>query len=192
MAEDKEKKYSRTWGTLIYPESALDDWKTKVEELGIPCYISPLHDSDVLEDGSLKKLHYHLLFMFDGRIERNQFKSEVTSKIGSIGNEKILNRRSYIFYLTHYLNPEKHQYNPEDVICLNGAPDYIEIIKKQSKSKYELMKEIIEYSRNISSFASLIDYSINEKEEWFQLLCDSNCYLVKEYIKSKNYRDKYV
>ena len=42
MAEDK----SRYFTFLLYPESIPEDWLLKLELIGVPMAISPLHDQD--------------------------------------------------------------------------------------------------------------------------------------------------
>ena len=34
---------------LLYPESIPEDWETKLELLGVPMAISPIHDKDLSE-----------------------------------------------------------------------------------------------------------------------------------------------
>ena len=42
MAKDK----SRYFTFLLYPESIPEDWKSKLELIGVPIAVSPLHDKD--------------------------------------------------------------------------------------------------------------------------------------------------
>lgn len=42
MAKDK----SRYFTFLLYPESIPEDWKSKLELIGVPIAISPFHDMD--------------------------------------------------------------------------------------------------------------------------------------------------
>lgn len=46
---------TRNFGTVVYPESAPENWQTILSELCIPCFISPLHDKDINPDGETKK-----------------------------------------------------------------------------------------------------------------------------------------
>ncbi|WP_242515903.1 Rep family protein, partial [Listeria monocytogenes] len=41
------KEKSRYFTFLLYPESIPSDWKMKLELIGVPMAISPLHDKDL-------------------------------------------------------------------------------------------------------------------------------------------------
>lgn len=41
------KEKARYFTFLLYPESIPQDWQTKLEALGVPIAISPLHDKDL-------------------------------------------------------------------------------------------------------------------------------------------------
>ena len=56
----------RNWAFVLYPESAPDNWKDMLQETGLPCSISPLHDKDVDPDGNPKKAHYHIIVCYNG------------------------------------------------------------------------------------------------------------------------------
>lgn len=42
MAKDKARYFT----FLLYPESIPEDWEMKLESIGLPIAISPLHDKD--------------------------------------------------------------------------------------------------------------------------------------------------
>lgn len=46
MAKRKTEDKARHFTFLIYPESAPEDWQSKLEAIGLPMAISPLHDKD--------------------------------------------------------------------------------------------------------------------------------------------------
>ena len=61
----------RVWAFVLYPESCIDylDMIDRLERLGVPLAVSPLHipskNSDVADEE--KKEHYHILMYFDGQ-----------------------------------------------------------------------------------------------------------------------------
>ena len=57
-------KRVRSWATVLYPESAKDNWLEILGEQCVPCFVSPLHNLDVNADGEIKKEHFHILFVF--------------------------------------------------------------------------------------------------------------------------------
>ena len=63
MAEQKKKdERKRNYATLVYPDSAPENWQEILSELKVPVFISPLHDKDVNADGKPKKPHYHFFY----------------------------------------------------------------------------------------------------------------------------------
>ena len=54
MAKDKARYFT----FLLYPESIPEDWEMKLELIGVPIAVSPLHDKDLSEvDGQkIRKL----------------------------------------------------------------------------------------------------------------------------------------
>ena len=128
MAERKTcgRGRTRNYGTIVYPESAPQDWQTILAEMCIPCFISPLHDSDINPDGETKKPHYHVMIMFEG-VKTVEQATEIFNQIGGVGHEIVQSARGYARYLCHLDNPEKHQYSPDDVKAYGGA-DYVSVI----------------------------------------------------------------
>ena len=59
------KEKSRYFTFLLYPESIPSDWEIKLELLGVPMAISPLHDKDLspVEGQEYKKDHYHVIYI---------------------------------------------------------------------------------------------------------------------------------
>ena len=182
-AKRKAAQRARSYATIVYPDSAPADWMEKLEELHVPCLISPLHDQDINPDGTPKKPHFHVLLLFESVKSPQQVK-EMLKKVKSVGCEKVNSVRGYTRYLCHLDNPEKHQYNPADVQSLSGA-DYQSTVELASDRR-ETSREIISFCREygIISFSSLIEYADAYREDWLVYLSKSG-WLVKEYLKSK-------
>lgn len=183
MSEKSKDTRTRNWATILYPESATPNWELLLSEMHVPAYISPLHDKDINPTGEKKKAHYHIIFAFDGNKSRDQI--EVICKaIGAVGLEKVSSLRGYARYLIHADNPEKAQYNADDVRTLGGL-DYLSIISSPS-DKYTAISEILEFcdNNNIRSYATLLRYCRSERTDWFRCLCDNGTYVIKEYLKS--------
>ncbi len=182
---------TRNYATIVYPESAPDNWSRILSEACIPCFISPLHDQDVLSDGTgtLKKPHYHVMLMYDS-VKTPEQAQEVFSKIGGIGCEKVESIRSYSRYLCHLDDPDKVQYKVDDVLSYGGA-DYIATIGMVS-DKYKAIGEIIDFceENDIYSYADLIVWCRSNRSDWFRVLCDNGTYVVREYLKSRSWEAK--
>lgn len=179
----------RNWATILYPESASEDWKEKLLELKTPVCISPLHDQDINPDGEKKKPHYHILITFEGKKSREQIQ-EITDKIGSVGQESIQSIRGYARYLTHKDNPEKYQYNENDIICFSGF-DYDGIIGLPT-DRYKSFRQMQEFikANQIRSFAQLADYAAENRIDWYRILCDSGTVYMTAYIKSYHWESQ--
>ena len=186
MPTTKKQSVARTrnFATVIYPESAPDNWLEILEELHVPCLISPLHDKDVNPNGEQKKPHYHVLIMFESMKNYETQVRPIFDTIGGVGRENVNSARGYARYLIHKDNPEKYQYKAEDVKAIGGA-DYNAVISLPSDD-IKAVREMIEYIRNnqITSFCNFVDFCAINNEEWFNLLCHSKSYFIKEYIKS--------
>lgn len=187
----KEKNSSnairtRNYATVVYPESAPENWQTILAEQFVPAFISPLHCDDVNPTGEIKKEHYHVIIMFDGPKTIDQAR-EIFSAINGVGCESIQSIRGYARYLCHLDNPEKAQYNVDNVRCLCGA-DYNAVIGLVT-DKYKAIKEICTYCKenNIRSYSDILDYASEERYDWFRILCDNGTIVVKEYLKSRDW-----
>ena len=177
---------TRNFATVVYPESASEDWQSKLAECFVPAFISPLHDKDLNPTGEPKKAHYHVMVMFE-TVKTKEQAEELFSKIGGVGCEVVNSTRGYARYLCHMDNPEKVQYEPEQVRSLCGA-DYTGTIGLVT-DKYKAIKEMIAFCRenNIVAYCDLLEYCAEERMDWFRVLCDNGTVVVKEYLKSKSW-----
>lgn len=177
---------TRNFATVVYPESAPDYWYQILEQEFVPAFISPLHDKDVNPTGEVKKEHYHVIIMFDAVKEVAQA-VEIFEKIGGVGCEKVNSIRGYARYLCHLDNPDKAQYNTDDVKCLCGA-DYINVIGLVT-DKYKAIGEMIDFceENDIYSYSQLLVYCRMNRFDWFRVLCDNGTVVIKEYLKSRSW-----
>ena len=193
MAEKKATGAGRkrNFGTLVYPESAPENWQDTLSEFHIPAFISPLHDSDINPDGSIKKPHYHVMIMFEGTKTNEQAK-EIFNAIGGVGLEIVQSVRGYARYFCHLDNPEKFQYDLEGVRSLCGA-DYAGVISLVT-DKYKAIGEMIDFccENDIISYAFLLEYCRINRFDWFRVLCDNGTVVMKEYLKSRGWSNRRV
>lgn len=180
------KGRTKNWATIVYPESAPDDWMDILGGLKIEVFISPLHDKDVNPGDELKKPHYHVIIMFPSVKTEEQAK-EVFEMFGGVGCEYIASIRGYARYLCHLDNPEKHIYDTHEVISFGGA-DYYSVITLVT-DKYITLAGILDFcdEQEIKYYSELIRWCRNNKFEWFRALCDGGSFMVKEYLKTATY-----
>ena len=187
----------RNFATMIYPESAIDGWQQIIDDLHIPCFVSPLHDKDKWtkddelknpehKDGELKKPHYHVMFMFEGKKSLEQIQA-VVDAVGGVGIEPVNSLKSYSRYLCHLDSPEKELYNIEDVKQYGGALYTVAI--DTVVDKYQAIADMIDFCEvnEINDYADLIVWCRSTRFEWFKVLCDSGTNVIKEYMKSRTW-----
>lgn len=124
------------WWFILYPDSALENWKEILELTGLRISISPLHDKDLKvtnEDrerdpnnkfGVFKKPHYHvLLFWQKGSPTTYRNASQVMKSVNGVRLQKVLDPYGAYWYLIHRFNREKTLYDNKDRINLNGLSE---------------------------------------------------------------------
>jgi len=189
MSKEKKKATPRTrnFACVVYPESAPENWFSILSEHKIPAFVSPIHNRDINPTGEVKKEHYHVILMFEG-VKTTEQAKEVFQTIGGVGCEVVQSIRGYARYLCHLDNPEKHQYEVADVKQLGGA-DYVSIIGLAT-DKYKAIAEIIDFcsDNGIVAYSDLLEYARCHKFDWFRVLCDNGTVVVKEYLKSLQWK----
>ena len=177
---------TRNYATVVYPESAPEDWRVILGEQCVPAFISPLHDSDLNPTGEQKKDHYHVMIMFDGVKTVEQAK-EIFDKIGGVGCEVVQSLRGYARYLCHLDNPEKYQYSADEVKCFGGA-DYASTIGLAT-DKYKALTEMEQFCEqfNIFSFYLLCRYASENRPDWTRVLKDNGTLYMKEFLRSREW-----
>lgn len=185
-SKSKGKPRTRNYSTIIYPESAPENWQQILADSHVMAIASPLHDQDVNPSGELKKPHRHITVMYDAPKTIEQAKA-LFSTIGGVGCEAVQSIRGQARYDCHLDNPEKAQYSIRDVIEFNGA-DYQALISLPS-DKYGIIREMvafIEYN-DVLSFSELAKWSSENNERWFRALTDNSAFFIKEYLSSRQY-----
>lgn len=190
MADKKSKETrTRTWTCVVYPESAPDNWRDILDELHIEWIESPLHDSDLNATNEVKKAHWHILLIFGGVKSYEQVR-ELVEAINCPSPQKCHNAKAMVRYMAHLDNPDKHQYNIEDIKA-HGGVDIAEMLRPSSSERYSLIKEMIDFVKenNIVEFQDLMDYAAEQRfDDWFPLLCDNSTIVIANYIKSCRHR----
>lgn len=189
MAKDGR---SRTWGVILYPESAPENWRQLLDNQHIGWVESPLHCFDVNEGtGEKKKDHYHIAFSFEGKKSLDQVKT-ILSGITDVLPIPLNSLRGYVRYMAHLDNPEKYQY-PVDQIRGHGGIDVDDLLRLSASARFKVIRDICAYAaeHNIVYFSDLADYCANERpEDWFPVLVDNNTYYISNYIRELRHKLK--
>lgn len=187
MVEKKDDR-TRNWTFIVYPESAPADWRDKLDEEHIQWIESPLHDKDKNADGEVKKPHWHILVLFEGKKSYNQVK-ELTDRLNAPIPQKIASAKGMVRYMAHLDNPEKVQYKTTDIIG-HGGVDVAEYLKPTSSSRYQLIGEMMDFVKenHIIEIKDLLYYAREKRfDDWFPLLCDNSAYIMNSLIKSNRH-----
>jgi hypothetical protein len=185
----KKETRTRNWWFVLYPESAPPDWRNILDELHIPYAVSPLHDKDINEDGLPKKPHWHIILMFEGVKSFSQIK-EITDTLNAPIPQAINGLVGTARYLIHRDNPDKHQYDKNEIIC-GGGFDVKELLDRSPSDKRAIVKEIYEFIKNndITEFYQLTDYAFDNNADWFEILMDGHTMVFDAVIRSRRHSD---
>lgn len=177
------EKRTRNFATVVYPESAPENWMDFLNDYHVPAFVSPLHQFDVNANGEVKKAHYHVIVMYDSVKTISQAK-EFFAAIGGVGCEVVNSIRGMARYLCHLDNPEKYQYNPVEVKSFGGA-DYAGIVELET-DRVKLIADMHEWckSNGCVSLSELYDYSRIHNYDWFRALVTHCNNVMAAYLKS--------
>lgn len=181
---------TRAWAAIVYPDSAPENWRDILDDEHIEWAESPLHDKDVnLGTGELKKAHWHIVLVFEGKKSFEQV-SGILEPLGGPIPKRCHSVVGAVRYFTHMDNPEKAQYKQSEVLG-HGGFDVLAAMQPTSSKRYELIAEMLDFvkEQQITELQDLLDYArSNRFDDWFTLLCDSSAYIVNQYIKSQRCR----
>lgn len=159
-SQHKEKqKRSNLWVAVFYPDSAPKSYLPIIQSWHIPALISPVHDADLNADMSEKKPHIHLLLDF-GSGQNKSFEQVKTYTDQIKGTIPFVchNRAAMVRYFIHKDNPEKHQYDVNDLIALSGF-EYMQAFENYTSEIqiYRFIENII-YRNMIYNYSVLCKY----------------------------------
>lgn len=180
---------SRYWAGEIYAEHMNDEIINKITNTHLKVFLSPLHDRDVNPDGDQKKPHYHLLIQFDGPTTFNNVQNIFNNIVANGYVQAVASARGYFRYLCHLDNPEKAQYNPDEIRRFNGA-DPTELMSETDKIfiKFEINKVINE--KNIIEYSDLCTFCMQEGYlDWYAIVVSSTMHF-KALCDSKRYKEE--
>lgn len=154
-------KRDRKFELILYPDSDsydIDSVLTSAKAY-FPVWAYCLHDSDITDDGSHKKIHFHFLGKLDDVRSPDVVCRDLQIPINSIANVK--NWKAACRYLVHLDSPLKHQYSFDDVI--SSFP----ILSFYSLSDDDQARRILEF------ISSMNCHSVSVLTLW---ALDNGCY----------------
>ncbi|WP_301082465.1 replication protein [Thomasclavelia cocleata] len=147
MAKDKARYFT----FLLYPESIPEDWEMKLESIGVPIAISPLHNKDksIVEGQEYKKEHYHVIYVAKNPVTVDSISKKVKSILGdkSLSHVQIIRQsiENVYLYLTHEskdaIAKNKYKYNKKDIKLINNF-DIDRYVSLDAEDKDEMLNVV--------------------------------------------------
>ena len=157
-----KQKRSNLWMFVIYPDSMPDNTFNIIANWHIPVCVSPLHKKDKNGDETEKKIHYHVLIDFGSGQNKSfdqvlQFTQQLNGTIPLICH----NRYAMIRYFIHLDNPEKAQYDRNEIQLFSGFEIQNAFDSFSNDSLiFDKLEKII-YKNMIYNYAVLVKYLRN-------------------------------
>ncbi len=180
------KEKSRFFTFLMYPDGDgfPEDWEERLERIGVPIAISPLHNMDKAKGGGYKTAHYHGIYIANNPVTsesvRNKLKAVLSSKefeCKAVAMVQVIHEsvESVYLYLTHdskdAIKKGKYRYNKADIKHINNF-DIERYITIDIETKEKVFRTIIKLVRHhgIANIIELdefieqngLDYGIDE------------------------------
>lgn len=172
-----------------------DNFLDIIESWHVPALLSPLHDKDKDydvedSDGHIKKPHYHLMVMFEGKKSFSTVKALFDEICGvcTERNSEVLDRRSYARYLCHLDHPHKYQYDINDVVTF-GAISYSNEIETNADTFRVLqdLQDFVKRNKTIRSYSELSDWCLDNNTDWYRILTSRCTMHFVNYFKSRHF-----
>ena len=159
------KEKARNFTFLLYPdgEGLPSDWVERLEKIGVPIAISPLHDKDKdRKNGGYKKRHYHGIYIANNPVTAESVRNKLRAVLSSEDVEcKAVARVQIIYeavenvylYLTHEskdaIKKNKHRYDKEDIKHISNF-DIERYITIDVETKNQILKILLQIIRAYS------------------------------------------
>lgn len=158
------KEKSRYFTFLLYPdgEGFPNDWEERLEKIGVPIAISPLHNEDKNKNRTLKKPHYHGIYVANNPVTAESVRTKLRAVLSSedieckaVAKVKIVYEsvESVYLYLTHEskdaIKKNKHRYDKADIKHINNF-DIDRYIVVDVETKNQVLKSLLQIIRAYS------------------------------------------
>lgn len=166
---NKKTTKARHFGFLLYPESIPENWKEQLESLGVSMAVSPLHDKDKNSDGTLKKPHYHVIYIARNPVTIESVRNKIKRKLGnsSVAHIEIIDHiKGSYEYLTHESKDakakNKHVYDKKDILHINDfdIDRYVTLDESQKKELRNQLLDLVNHCGivNMKELAAFLDW----------------------------------
>lgn len=191
----KNQKRALSWSALAYAQNSISDSLyvehsqdsliTMLSSNDIRGIVSPIHDSDIFEDGEhkgeKKQAHFHLILMFNTLKSRAQVEQFCKRNFLKCGMPATGNLTPYVRYMAHLDDPDKAQYDVND-ICSEGM-NISTYLYRRDDSDETAIKTILflinDCGGHIRSFPDLVNYCYTNNLTGCLEFIKRNCYFVR-------------
>lgn len=188
MSKKNKSNQYKVWACILYPESLHENFRQIISDSHVACVLSPLHDRDVHEDGTLKKAHYHCMIKFD-TYRRKATAQDFFDMLGNVPNcTFVFSEYGYFHYLWHDDNDDKIEYLKSD---LQFFGHYQEPYEEKDRTKQEergmKLLELYKFinDENLHSYHELMmvlgQYGMYEEID----VATQRAYALTQYLKSR-------
>lgn len=183
------KEKSRFFTFLMYPDGDgfPTDWEDRLEKIGVPIAISPLHNMDKAKGGGFKKAHYHGIYIAKNPVTSESVRNKLRAVLSSEKEEckaiamvQVIHEsvESVYLYLTHdskdAIKKGKYHYNKADIKHINNF-DIERYITVDIETKEKAFRTIIKLIRQ-NGIANIIELEEFIEDKGLDYGIDENLY----------------
>lgn len=189
MKEKTTSTKKRFWSLVVYPDSAPGDWIERLQLKGLKVAISPLHDRDINADGSPKKPHWHTIVAYEGPTTQKNVQALSAELNGPEYVIALDHVRGMYRYFTHADNPEKAQYDENEITCINGfnVNDFLDWTASEVAEMKREVFRLIQIA-DIVEYADLIDLLLDSEDFDKLEMVSNHTILFNGYISSRRHK----
>ncbi|HFD1682750.1 TPA: replication protein [Enterococcus faecium] len=187
---NKKTTKARHFGFLLYPDSIPENWREQLESLGVSMAVSPLHDKDKNSDGTLKKPHYHVIYIARNPVTIESVRKKIKRKLGnsSVAHIEVIDHiKGSYEYLTHESKDakakNKYVYDKKDILHINDfdIDRYVTLDESQKKELRNQLFDLINHCGivNMKELAAFLDwrgqeYGITNKRDVIDVIASNS------------------
>lgn len=146
------------WFPVLVYEEQYESTKAALKQLGYK-YAMICHDKDLNENGEIKKAHWHIVVMCEKREWQASFAKRLGLEMRFVQHPLASEPNGALRYLTHIDNPEKVQYQCENIETNIAATEFEKLFEKIVKRSKDEENECL-----LDDIEALAQKSISYKD----------------------------
>ena len=177
-------KRTRNWMVIVYPDSAPSNWRDVLDDMHIAWTCSPLHDKDVTATGEPKKAHWHIVIAFDA-VKTYEQVSEIATALNAPIPQRVESIRGAVRYLIHMDNPDKAQYDRNDIEC-HGGMEIADYLRTSEQARGNVVRDMCAWvmANDVHEMWTLMQYAMDNEPDWWEALITNSGYIMDLFVRS--------